>query len=498
MDILFFLLFLLSCIAIIVGLINPKAVIIWGNPAKRNRKNVLKFYGIGMILFFVLFGSSIDNIDATEDSTGTVNISENDVEVTEKNTEIEEEINQSVNKNNESKDAEETSNDEELEVHFIDVGQADSILIKIGSDSMIIDAGNNDDSNLVVNYIKSQGISDLDYVIGTHPHEDHIGGLDAVINSFEIDKVLMPKQKSTTKTFEDVLVAIKDKGLKVTTPKVGDTYNLGQAEWTILAPSQEENDETNNASIVIKLEYGNNSFMFTGDAEELSEMEILKTGELSSDVLKVGHHGSSSSTSRSFLNEINPTYAVISVGVDNSYGHPHSEVIERLTNKNIEILRTDELGTIIFSSDGNNLKYKSNKSGVVIEKPIQKPEKENRQTEVVVIPQPIEEEPTTEDNTKNVEISKLDKKGELVTITNYSNETIDMKGWKLVSVTGNQTFIFPQFSLNSGASVTVGGYDSLNISDFDWEDGKGIWNNSKSDPAELYDSNGNLVNVFND
>lgn len=136
---------------------------------------------------------------------------------------------------------------------------------------------------------------------------------------------------------------------------------FGLSEWTILAPYQEKYDNINNSSIVIKLEYGNNSFIFTGDAEEISEIEMLNRGGLKSDVLKVGHHGSSSSTSLDFLNEVNPDYAVISLGLDNKYGHPHVEVIERLNNKNIEILKTDELGTIIFISDGNNLEYITDK-----------------------------------------------------------------------------------------------------------------------------------------
>lgn len=494
MDILFFLLFLLSFIALIVGIIKPTAVIRWGKVDKRNRKKVLKFYGIGLILFFSLFGSSIDNIDATEDSSNTISISENDdVKATENNTK-EEVNNQQKNENKESQVTEEKNNGtivtDNLEVHFIDVGQADSILIKTGSNSMLIDAGNNDDSNLVVDYIKSQGISNLDYVIGTHPHEDHIGGLDVVIDSFKISKVLMPKQKSTTKTFEDVLTSIQNKGLKVTTPKVGDTYNLGEAKWTILAPNQEQYNETNNSSIVIKLEYGNNSFVFTGDAEEISELEMLQTGNLKSDVLKLGHHGSSSSTSDNFFDEVNPKYAVISVGLDNSYGHPHKEVIDMLNNKNIDILRTDELGTIIFTSDGNNINYKAGKSNLVVEIPLA--------LDVAVVPQPVKEEPIREEEPAIVEISKLDKKGELVTITNLSNKEIDMKGWKLVSVTGNQSFVFPQHTLKGGTSITVGGYDSLNISDFDWEEGKGIWSNSQSDPAELYDNTGNLVSRFND
>ena len=328
MDILFFLLYSLCLLGLIIGLINPKAIIKWGNTAKRNRKKVVKLFVTGLILLYILQSSSLGSLDLAE------------------------------NYPEEPTPVDNSDGTDYLKVHFIDVGQADSILIVTASDSMLIDAGNNNDGDLIVNYLKSQGIDYLDYVIGTHPHEDHIGGLDDVIDSFEIGKIFMPKHKSTTKTFEDVLLSIQNKGLKVTSPKVGAKYNLGQAEWTILAPSQEYK-ETNNSSIVIKLVFGNNSFIFTADAEEKSEIEMLKTGNLNSDVLKVGHHGSITSTSYDFLKEVNPTYAVISVGEANRYGHPHKEVIERLTEQKVKILRTDELGTIIFISDGDELQYET-------------------------------------------------------------------------------------------------------------------------------------------
>jgi len=247
-----------------------------------------------------------------------------------------------------------------LKVHFIDVGQADAILIEQNNQYMLIDAGNNNDSDLVVNYLTEHHVDKLQYLIGTHPHEDHIGGMDAVINNFDIEQIFMPKVTSTTKTFKDVIMAVKNKNLKVTTPKVGDSYTLGDAEWMILAPNSEEYTELNDYSIVIRLVFGSNSFMFMGDAEKTSEEEILELTyqELESDVLKVGHHGSHSSTSDEFLEAVHPRYAVISAGKDNKYGHPHEETITKLQQGNIEILRTDQSGTIIFSADGKgNLVY---------------------------------------------------------------------------------------------------------------------------------------------
>lgn len=251
----------------------------------------------------------------------------------------------------------------QLKVHFIDVGQADSILIQQGNNAMLIDAGNNEDSETVKNYIAKQGIKKLDYVIGTHAHEDHIGGLDYVINNFEIDKIYMPKATSNTKTFEDVVTAIKNKEMKITTPVPGDSFKLGEADCKILAPNSASYKDLNNYSIAIKVTFKNNSFMFTGDAETISETEMLKKGfDVKADVLKIGHHGSSSSTSDEFLKKVNPKYAVISAGKDNDYGHPHKETMKRLKDSGITVYRTDESGTIICTSDGNNISFNT-KSG---------------------------------------------------------------------------------------------------------------------------------------
>lgn len=246
----------------------------------------------------------------------------------------------------------------DLKVHYINVGQGDSILIQQDSKNMLIDAGPNSAETTVVDYLKSKGVTKLDYVIGTHPHEDHIGGLDKVIDSFEIGQVFMPKVTANTQTFKSVATAINNKGLKITVPKVGDSYDLGNASWNILSPENASYDNLNNYSVVTRLQFGNNSFIFTGDAESISEGEILqKQLDISGDVLKIGHHGSNTSTSDNFLTKVNPKYAVLSVAKENSYGHPHSSIMSKLKSKGIQVYRTDENETIIATSNGKEIKF---------------------------------------------------------------------------------------------------------------------------------------------
>ncbi len=251
---------------------------------------------------------------------------------------------------------------EQVEVHFIDVGQADAILIKSLNEFMLIDAGNNADSNLIINYLEEFNITELEYVIATHPHEDHIGSLDTIINNFEIKNLIMPEISQNTKAFEDVITAIENKGLEITAPKVGEKYTLGNTEFIIIAPNRlSYGDNINNYSVGIRLICGENSFIFTGDAEAEAESDIINTGiSLKADVLKLGHHGSSSSSSETFIKAVSPNYAVIMCGEDNSYGHPHQETLERLKRNNIQLFRTDLQGSIIAISDGNKITWSTN------------------------------------------------------------------------------------------------------------------------------------------
>ncbi|MGE4284349.1 MAG: ComEC/Rec2 family competence protein [Clostridia bacterium] len=246
-----------------------------------------------------------------------------------------------------------------LAVHYIDVGQADSILVNLpGTLTMLIDAGNNTDEDKVISYLKSQGIERIDILIGTHPHEDHIGALDSVIKSFDIGKIYMPKISHASKTFKDVLLAVQEKDYKVSSPVTGENiFEQDSLKLQFLAPLSTKYEELNNYSIVTKLTYGDTSFLFTGDAEDVSEKEMLKAfrGELKADVLKVGHHGSASSTTTEFLKAVSPAYALISVEDQNSYGHPHKEVIEKLDKSGVKTFRTDKQGTVVMMSDGKQI-----------------------------------------------------------------------------------------------------------------------------------------------
>ncbi|MBC7765201.1 MAG: MBL fold metallo-hydrolase [Hyphomonadaceae bacterium] len=246
-----------------------------------------------------------------------------------------------------------------MQVHYIDVGQADCILVQSDAGkTMLIDAGNHADAQTVLAYLKKQGVQKIDILIGTHPHEDHIGGMDSIINSFEIGQFYMPKVSANTKTYTAVLEAAKTKGLTIHNAKGNTTLDFGYDSLEILAPNSVQYSDVNNYSAVVQLTHGNSTFLFMGDAEAISESEMLKLKlDLKADVLKIGHHGSGSSTMQALLNAVAPKFAVISVGKGNEFGHPTKEIINRLLAMQIKIYRTDQNGTIIAKSDGIKITF---------------------------------------------------------------------------------------------------------------------------------------------
>lgn len=249
-----------------------------------------------------------------------------------------------------------------LAVYYFDVGQANCVVAVTGEDVIMIDAGDVGQDSLVLGYLEGLGITEIDYVIATHPHADHIGSMAAVVRAFDVGLLLMPDAVHTTSAYADLLDAIEERNTPVTVPDPGDAYKLGEGSFTILAPDRAYED-LNNASIVIRLAFGDVAFLFTGDAEAASEAAQLAAGHtLEANVLLVGHHGSNSSTTQSYLNAVSPEYAIISCGADNEYGHPHDEVQSRLDNIGAEVLRTDIHGTVTIITDGRALNVQSAKA----------------------------------------------------------------------------------------------------------------------------------------
>ena len=371
-----------------------------------------------------------------------------------------------------------------LQVHFLDVGQADSALIVSPSgESILIDGGNNDDGPEVVSYLKSHGVKELSAIVATHPHEDHIGGLDSVLQNIPTKSIYMPNATANTQTFEDFFTAVKSSGAKKIQAKAGVTLNYPDITGLFLAPINSSYEELNNYSAVLKVTYGKVAFLFEGDAENISEVEMLKNGQnLKATVLKVGHHGSQSSTTSEFLKAVSPHYAIISVGADNEYGHPTSTILDRLAKAGVEVYRTDQSGTIVLTTDGESVQI--DKKGSI--QPNAPATNSSKTSELGTSPASASQ--------GSVELSNIDLRGEVVIITNTTNTKVNLTGWKLVSEVGNQAYIFPAgTTLSTGGLLKVlsgenaqAGTDSLV-----WTQSN-IWNND-GDTGALYDAQGQLV-----
>jgi competence protein ComEC len=244
----------------------------------------------------------------------------------------------------------------EVQFHFIDVGQGDAALIRTEKGDILIDAGTNSSEDELKAYLDRLGVTDIEYAVFTHPHEDHIGGADMILNTYNVKNVVLPDATSTSKTFERMMDAIEAEKCGVIEATPDKTFKVGELTCTILAPISTSYTETNDYSVVIRADYGETSVLFTGDAETHSESEMLERyrfkGLLDCDLLKVGHHGSDTSSSQAFLDAVTPVHAVISVGEGNTYDHPKQEILSRYEAMKLTIHRTDKEGSIVFTTTG--------------------------------------------------------------------------------------------------------------------------------------------------
>lgn len=246
----------------------------------------------------------------------------------------------------------------EVQFHFIDVGQGDAALIRTPEGDILIDAGDNYSEEDLKAYLDRFGVDDLAYVIFTHPDADHIGGADVVLENYDVLRVIRTGREAESKVYRTMVSLIEAEGAEDIRANIGDVFMLGEVKMTILAPLDPNYKSSNDSSVVLRVDYGETSVLFTGDAETASERDMLNRyggrdgGQLDCDILKAGHHGSSSSSSQNFLEAVTPDFAIISCGAGNKYGHPHREIVTRYTNMGIDILRTDEEGSIVFTSTG--------------------------------------------------------------------------------------------------------------------------------------------------
>ncbi|UXH44468.1 cell wall-binding repeat-containing protein [Rossellomorea vietnamensis] len=359
-----------------------------------------------------------------------------------------------------------------LSVHFINVGQGDSIFIKMpNGKTVLVDGGKRAVGDVVVNHLKSQGVKKIDVMVATHPDADHIGGLIDVLNEFPVGKVLDSGKSHTSETYLDYLSLIDQKNIPFSIAKEGNSIELDSTVNVKVLNSGSNSSDNNDASIVLMVSHDEIDYLLTGDAGVNVEDRLIQKYDLDAEVLKVGHHGSYTSTSQAFVEAVNPTFGILSYGKGNQYGHPHSEVYNRLVNHGVDLISTVN-GTIEMSDDGGYIYIG------------QQPTNPNPEP----TPEPV----------ANVSLTGVNLETEIVTVKNKGTGDITMAGWRLVSVEGNQTYHFPDnFILKAGKTVNItSGANAVNNPPtyLKWT-GAYIWNNS-GDKARLYNSQGELVSEY--
>ena len=377
----------------------------------------------------------------------------------------------------------------DLVVHFIDVGQGDSILIEFRDKTMLIDAGERGMGERVIAYLEGRNVERLDVVVATHAHTDHIGGLAGVISAYPVGRFVDAAQPHPTATYENLLVLVEDLGIPYTAAERGQTVALDpDLEILVMNPAAEPIGEVNQDSVVLKVTYNEISYLFMGDAEKPAEKSMMEAGlDLDADVLKVGHHASRCGTSAEFLSAVSPAISVIQVGAGNDYGHPHEEAVERLTATGSRIYRTDLDGTVIVATDGTKLTVAAGGAPAAT---------------VTALPATIATAAATPTTimmpapSSGVYIADLDLQEEWVAVANGDPAAVNLTGWTIADEGTRNTYTFPLFTLSPGADVTVhSGAGNDTATDLYWGRSSAVWNND-GDTATLADANGTVVSTL--
>lgn len=377
-----------------------------------------------------------------------------------------------------------TQSGQNLTIHFLDVGQGDSILLETDGKSMLIDSGESDQGKVVTAYLQDQGISTLDYVVATHPHSDHIGGMNEILNNFQVEHFVDSGYPHTSKTYEDMLTTIDQKNIPFQVAQAGQKIDFDPAvDIEVLNPAKTYSEDLNENSVVLKVTYGTTSFLLMGDAGLETEERIMKAGyNIDSDILKVGHHASRSGSGASFISAVSPEVSVIEVGAGNDYGHPHTEILERL-QKASKVYRTDLDGTITVTTDGSTYTVTTEKTGTI----------SSRDEAYASTDSTTEESETPGSAKSTVYVSDLSLQDEWVQISNTGSSPVSLNGWKIEDKGNKHTYTFQSYTLNAGTTVTVfTGKGTSSATELYWQLDDPIWNNN-GDTASLYDDSGELI-----
>ncbi|MCT8337362.1 MBL fold metallo-hydrolase [Methanoculleus sp. Afa-1] len=375
----------------------------------------------------------------------------------------------------------------DLVVHFLDVGQGDSILLQFRDKTMLIDAGERGMADRIIAYLGDQNVERLDVVVATHAHSDHIGGLRDVISAYPVGEFVDAAQPHSTATYENLLALIEEEGIPYTAAERGQTIALDpDLEILILNPAAEPIGEINQDSVVLKVTYNEISYLFVGDAEKPAEESMMEAGlDLDADVLKVGHHASRYGTSAEFLSAVSPAISIIQVGAGNDYGHPHEEAVERIEATGSRIYRTDLDGTVVVATDGTKLTVAAGGAPAAT---------------VTALPATIATATATPTTTpapsSGIYIADLDLQEEWVSVANADETAVNLTGWTIADEGTRNTYTFPLFTLNPGADVTVhSGAGNDTATDLYWGRSSAVWNND-GDTATLADANGTVVSTL--